>query len=285
MSVYIKHPFQRQLVEAKYRFNVTTIKEFGLGENKSLRVSTLRCIRSKGIEEEKKHSVRCSVNEQKLNNNLWRSQQKIFELAYCNSWEWFVTFTIDKSKYTRSDLKIYYKHFSQFLRDFSKKHSIKIKYLLIPELHKDGESWHLHGLMSGLPLELLHRFVFGDVMSAYIADKVSRGESVYNWIEYQSKFGFCCIEPVVSHPRVCCYITKYINKDLCRSVTELNANLYYRSHGLQTAKVLKQGTFIGNYSPDWEGEYCKGKTFPYTEKNLSYLLENTITQNEVYNDF
>lgn len=280
----VKHHSARRLVDTKYRFNVTTVKEIGYGDCKSLKVTTVRCLRTKGIEEEKKYSARCSVNEQKLDNNVWRSKQKIFELAFCNPWEWFVTFTIDKSKFNRTDLKKYYKHFTQFIRDYCKKHSIKIKYLLTPELHSDGESWHLHGLMYGLPQELLHRFVIGDVMSDYIAKKVANGACVYNWREYQSKFGFCCIEPVTSHQRVSCYITKYINKDLYRSVTELNANLYYRSQGLQTAKVLKQGTFTGDYTPDWEGEFCKTKTLPYTEENLSYLLDNTVnyTPDEVY---
>lgn len=280
----VKHYSNRELIDTKYHYDVTTVKELGFGDKKSLKVTTLRCLRSKGIEDERAYSPRCSVNEQKLDNNIWRSKQKIFELACCNPWEWFVTFTIDKSKFNRTDLKKYYKHFSQFLRDYSRKHSVKIKYLLIPELHADGESWHIHGLMDGLPRELLHRFVIGDTMSDYIAKKVANGSAVYNWLEYQSKFGFCCIEPVLSHERVCCYITKYIKKELYNSVTELNANLYYRSRGLQTAKVLKQGTFKGELVPDWEGEFCKVKTLPYTEENLAYLLENTVSylEHEVF---
>ncbi len=278
----IRNDNDRILVDTKYKLNVTQIKALGFGDNMSLKVTTMKCLRTKGIDDEcKVPSVRCSVNEHKLDNNIWRSKQKIFELAYCNPWEWFVTFTIDKSKFNRTDLKKYYKYFTQFIRDYSKKHAIKIKYLLIPELHADGESWHIHGLMCGLPQELLHRFVIGDIMSDYIAKKVAKGDAVYNWIEYQSKFGFCCIEPVKAHERVCCYITKYINKSLYSCVTELNANLYYRSKGLKTATVLKQGTFVGELQPDFEGEYCKVKTMPYTEENLSYLLENTVSDTEL----
>lgn len=43
-------------------------------------------------------------NEEKLENSLSRSRNKVFEYAYCNDWEYFVTMTLDKTKYDRYDL-------------------------------------------------------------------------------------------------------------------------------------------------------------------------------------
>lgn len=98
-----------------------------------------------------------ATNEQKLENNLSRSRNKVFEYAYCNDWEYFVTMTLDKEKFDRYDLKAWKKSLTQWIRDYRKKYGCKIQYLLIPERHKDG-AWHIHGLLSGLPADRLSVF-------------------------------------------------------------------------------------------------------------------------------
>ena len=59
----------------------------------------------------------------------------IYELAACNPWDWFVTFTLDKNKYDRTNLPKFQKDLSQFIRDFRKKTGAQVKYMLIPEQH------------------------------------------------------------------------------------------------------------------------------------------------------
>ena len=89
-------------------------------------------------------------NYAKLVNNMSRTRSRIYELSICNNWEWYVTFTLDSSKYDRSNLKQFIKDLSQFIRDYRKKTNNQVKYLLIPEKHKDG-SWHMHGLLMEIP--------------------------------------------------------------------------------------------------------------------------------------
>jgi len=75
----------------------------------------------------------------------------------CNDWTHFITCTLDKDKYDRYNLPVFQKDLSQFLRNQRKKYKAEIKYLLIPEQHKDG-AWHMHGLLQGLKECMLSDF-------------------------------------------------------------------------------------------------------------------------------
>ena len=45
-----------------------------------------------------------TVNEKKLENNLIRARNTVYELALCNEWDWFLTITLDPEKYDRENL-------------------------------------------------------------------------------------------------------------------------------------------------------------------------------------
>ena len=160
----------------------------------------------------------------------------------------------------------FHKDFTLFIRNYNRNHGCNIKFLVVPELHKDGKSWHLHGFLMGLPLEELVQFKIGDRMGKAIAEKVSKGDIVYNWLAYQKKFGFCDLEPIRNHEAVAKYVTKYINKELATSVTALNAHQYYRSKGLEVAKEIKKGHIDWrSISPDFSNEYCKIAWLDYND--------------------
>lgn len=259
----------------KYKYNQTVLKVFGFGENKSIKITTLKILRTSGVEDEE-DKKRCKVNNSKLENNVSRAKNKIFEYAYCNPWEYFFTATLDKNKQNRTDLELFHKQLTQFIRDYNKKHNLTLKYILIPEKHADGKSWHMHGLLNGLPLSHLKQFVVGDKMGKSLADKVKGGDVVYNWFPYFNRFGFCDLEPIKNHEAVSKYITKYINKNLASSVTELNAHLYYCSRGLDIAKVIKKGTMSANIVPDYKNDYCSTTWFPYSEEVLQALVDSFL---------
>lgn len=242
-------------------------------------------VRRPGFEEiNKKEPKVVAEFERKLGCNLSRARSTIFELAYCNKWEYFFTGTLSSANGDRTNLKEFRKRFAHFIRDEGRRLGVKIKYLLVPELHADGVSWHFHGLISGLPIESLHRFIEGDVMGKHIADKVRAGEEVYNWPAYEKRFGWCDLEPIKSHEGVSKYLTKYITKSIAdgddsRGVKEVDKHLYYCSQGLERAKVIKKGTLtaptVGILDWEYENEYVC--TFSTHDIDIIKRLEDIIS--------
>lgn len=174
-------------------------------------------------------------NQKKLDASISRTRSKIFEYAICNDFEYFVTMTIDPQKYNRKNLKLFYKDFSQFFRDFRKKYDIDVKYIMIPERHKDG-SWHMHGLIEGIPEEMF----------------VLNNNGYLDWIEYKKKFGYISLSKIRNQEACSKYITKYITKEMANLVTESNQKMYYSSRNLVKSDIIKKGMFLENIPVDWE---------------------------------
>lgn len=200
-------------------------------------------------------------NPDKLANNICRAKSTIYELALCNDWDYFCTFTIDKTKYDRYDLSKFHKDFVQKIRNLNKKYKCKINYLLVPEKHKDG-AWHMHGFLSCLPGQELRAFGREEHLPLYILDKIIKGHNIYTWTTYQEKFGFCDLEPIKNIYKASAYITKYVSKTLAENITELGAHTYYASKGLNRAEVIMTG-YLDNPSDgsglnyEFENEYVK----------------------------
>lgn len=265
------------LKEQKYKYNQTIMKVYGFGENRKIKLTTMNVLRTSGVEDDSEQNpLRGLVNDEKLSENISRAKSRIFELAFCNPWDWFLTATLDPNKHDRTDLELFHKSFTQWLRDYNKKHGTNIKFVLIPELHADGKSWHMHGFLSGLPVSHLNQFCVGDVMGKSLADKVKNGDVVYNWLAYAKKFGFCDLEPIRNAEAVSKYITKYVNKSLANSVKTLNAHLYYHSRGLNVAEVKKKGTMLADIVPTYQNDYCSVSWLDYSEELFAELSSSIV---------
>ena len=140
--------------ESRYIDNCSFLKMYTI--NKYKLVTLKNPVRVAGYESEKKslydveNKYSRNKNEEKLDNSISRSKNKIHEYALCNDFQYFVTLTLDKEKMDRSDINEYIKKLGQYIRNIKKIRGEEIKYILIPERHKDGENWHMHGLMKGL---------------------------------------------------------------------------------------------------------------------------------------
>lgn len=275
------------LREPKFKYDQTTLKVSGCGDHRRIDVTYLRCLRTKGVEVEEDSPIfqtESRENTEKLSQSVSRSRRIIQELAFCNPWEYFVTLTIDPERFNRSELENFMKTLCKYISNQNRLHNLQIKYLLIPELHKDGQSWHLHGFINGLPDRFLHRFAIGDTMGAQIAEKVKRGETVYNWPAYADKFGYCSLEPVKNPEAVSNYVTKYITKDLLNSVSQLNAHMYYHSRDLKKATLVKSGICYAQLDYTFENDYCKKVSFPYSDELLQELKESFINPLQIFAD-
>ena len=164
----------------KFEYDITTVRSF----NGRLKLVRHNALRTKGIEDVSQHTRKGSISDVKSENNISRAKSRVFELALCNEWDIFLTFTLDPKKYDRDDLKKFQKDLGQFIRDYNKKYNLCIKYLLIPEEHKKG-GWHLHGFLMGLPKSHLRLFTLSEKLPKYIREKLKSGQAVYEWEPYR----------------------------------------------------------------------------------------------------
>lgn len=243
----------------QYDYDVTIVKQYG---DYKLKVTNLSTCRIAGLEPDvvKAYSKKNSVNDQKLSNNVLRAKGRVNELALCNPWDYFVTLTIDKSNYNRYDLKAYYSDFSEFIHNLNRRRPFerKIKYLLIPEMHKDG-AWHMHGLFHGL----------------YPDDLYTNANGYLSWEKYDRRFGYISLDSVRDKDKVSSYIVKYLTKDVDKNVTEAGCHLYYASKGLNSAELLYRGK--AELLCPWDYEhpdgYCKIKMFDVRTDNYTEYLK------------
>lgn len=130
-------------------------------------------------------------------DSVRRAKQKIFDIALCNDYRYFVTWTLNKDKIDRFSSDEVSKKLKSFLRNMVDRNDLL--YLVIPEHHKNG-AIHMHGLMSG-------NFKLVDS-----GRRTLDGKTIYNMPQW--KFGFStAIEITGDRSRVSKYITKYVSKE------------------------------------------------------------------------
>ena len=181
-------------------------------------------------------------HSQKLGQSLSRAQRMIIEYGLCNEWKWFATLTIDSSKESRTDLALFYDHFTEWLKYQREKTGKKIPYLLVPEKHKKT-GWHMHGLFNSDIDDLLISFAeldqggFRMPSGKVLPRKLIRG-NYYDCAAYRKRFGFCSFGKIQNTDATVFYISKYVTKSLLDNTERLGANLYYHSKGLNKAEYL-----------------------------------------------
>lgn len=124
-----------------------------------------------------------------------RAKQRVWDIARANSWDWFVTLTLDPAVVDRFD----YNAVVECLKSFTKSlHYYNCDWLIVPEQHKSG-AWHFHGLIRGNP-----PMSKGKVLKD--------GTVIYNLDNYH--LGFTSLSRVKNEQSVATYITKYLTKEM-----------------------------------------------------------------------
>lgn len=183
-------------------------------------------------EEEKEAEIRAEEaktidKEGSLKRSKNRTISTIYSLARSNYWEYFFTLTLDPKKIDRTNYDQITDALKRWLNNLRHNYSKELKYLLIPELHKDGKSYHFHGLMSCMGnLTLMDsgkrfRNKFGEMVE------------IYNLKEYN--LGYSNFQKICRPERVIKYITKYISKELC--ATTEGKKRYWTSKNLNRPKI------------------------------------------------
>ena len=155
-------------------------------------------------ESEKVHTSELSKEREERSNqsSMNRTIQKIYEVSRANNWEYFLTLTVDRKKIDSSNYDLLCEKVSKWINNIRTRYAPDLKYIIVPELHKDGIHYHFHGLLSNIgKLKLVDSGV------------KKGGQTIYNLANW--KYGFSTVTKVQDTGKVSSYITKYITKDLC----------------------------------------------------------------------
>jgi hypothetical protein len=183
-----------------YKRPVTVSNKITFPEQKQISKSKERT--QKQIE----HSIESSVN---------RTINQIYMLSRANRWDYFITLTIDLQKLDSTDFNLISEKLNIWTNNLKKRYAPDLKYIIVPELHKDKRKWHFHGLFANI-----------GKMSLDFSGKVCIGKYIYDYVQKPFatkiyniplwKYGFSTATVIRDPSRASSYITKYVTKDLCR---------------------------------------------------------------------
>lgn len=239
-------------------------------------------------EEKKPENPLTLTDDEKLMKRLEndnRAKSRIYDYAMANEWDWFFTLTFSPEKADRTDYKVCLKKLQKWLKNIRERYSPALKFLFVPELHKDGVSWHFHGLVAGMTNVQFQMAVNSKDDSVV----VHNGKVVYNCEKW--KYGHSECTRVIDTQRVSNYITKYITKSLSAHLEGENRYLCSRNlnkpkefkyfipvqdnvYGFELGKVQAGLTLDYLYSPD-DIIYQKTRTYEYNG------VKSTVTYVEV----
>ena len=192
-------------------------------------------------------------NDLILRKSMKRTQDKVYDYANSNNWQWFCTFTFSQDKVNRSDFEDVSDKFSQWLWNMRKRYCKDMKYLVVPEKHKDG-SWHFHGLFSNcdglnfVPAINQAEFFNGKPNKFFGQPLVRNGVQVYDMKRF--KLGFSDCTKVRDTKKVASYILKYITKEMIADTP--NRKRYWISRNLDKPKETSYCIPLENYD-----DFCK----------------------------
>lgn len=161
-----------------------------------------------------------AMQERSRKVSMARTVNRVYYLTRSNVWDWFVTLTFNPDKVDSFSYEECVKRLSKWLNN-CRRASPKLKYLVVPELHKSGR-YHYHGL-----------FAHCDGLRFVDSGHKAGGQSIYNIGSY--KLGFTTATKVSSTEKVSKYVTKYITKELC-GVT-FGRKRYWASRNLDEAET------------------------------------------------
>ena len=193
----------------------------------------------------------------KEDNNLCRAKSKIREYALCNDWSHFVTLTIAPDRQNRYDIDGYVKALGAWIGNYNRKYGCKLKYLLIPEQHKDG-AWHMHGLFSGVAPDSVCVNEYGYLDMPY----------------YAQRFGFISLSAIRDKTKCAAYITKYVSKAVGSTAIAVCKHSYYHSQGLNVAEEVGEVDVRQIPEGVWTNDYC-GVAWCNDEESLAELLDKS----------
>ena len=166
--------------------------------------------------------------EESRRKSYARARNNLFDLLLCTpSLDRFVTLTFSPDEVNRHDYKEIIKRISVWLDNRVRRHDLK--YVLVPEFHKDGTNIHFHGLMNFEALNTV-RAINQKQGSRYFGQELfdDKGREIYNIKDFP--FGHTTVIPIDGdNGREAC--AKYCYKYIIKSGGQKVGGRYYLSGG------------------------------------------------------
>ena len=123
--------------------------------------------------------------------SMRRARAQLRRLALANSFDYFVTLTLDPQRIDRYDGAAVVKALNQWCNNMVKRHGLR--YVLVPEQHKDG-AFHFHGFMGGPGLNAADSGVQWDGRPVYNLPQWTLGFTTAQRLygTYSAAVGYCC---------------------------------------------------------------------------------------------
>ena len=127
--------------------------------------------------------------------SMRRARAQLRRLALANSFDYFVTLTLDPERIDRYDPAAVTKALNQWCNNMVKRHGLR--YVLVPEQHKDG-AFHFHGFFAG-------------GIKAVDSGTLIAGRPVYNLPQWP--YGYSTAQRLYgTYQAAVAYVSKYIGK-------------------------------------------------------------------------
>lgn len=182
--------------------------------------------------------------KERFAQSIARAKQTIEDIALCNHWDWFATFTFDPhcpqiaecdGDYARLCVK--------FLQKIRTKYKAEtMKWLLIPEppQNMQGEQvpLHIHGLIAGAPPEAIHEWSLDEKdCPLYAQFNLADGKKAAEFPEYRKRYGFNLLEGITNLKRLLRYLLKSL--DNAQEYRKKGQHLYYASRNVGRPRKYK----------------------------------------------
>lgn len=160
-------------------------------------------------------------------NARFAARNRLIEIIKANTdFDYFFTGTFNPKKWNRKNFSELKGSFTRWLRRRG------IKYILIPEPHKDG-SIHFHGFFNKTIEPYLAEFDLSQKLPKRITDGIKDGRKIYNCPDYAKMFGWVSIEKIRSLEACAVYVSKYVSKSFDNDEARFSYHRYFCSIGLK----------------------------------------------------
>lgn len=228
------------------------LKNYG---NNIYRLVYVRNCRKKGFEEVDKKTKEYDKKNKSAECSLARSISHIKDLALCNDFEFFATWTVNSQLCDRFTLDKVVESMKKDLKAYQRKFK-DFKYLYVIEKHEKG-SFHFHGFIKGVPESEFILYTKddydlekGNKLPVYLIKAIEKGEKIYHINFFDERKGYNTFSKIKSKMGSAFYILKYIGKDPVRTSEN---QIYFRSRGLKMPIVeeLQINNNILNFIKDY----------------------------------